>query len=338
MATRASENLFSVYVINLETRKDRRRDIEAELAREKLTPNWVTAVDASNDKSIKIFGKFRNEREVACWKSHLTAAKLALEENKAPYAVVLEDDAILRFGFAKRLNRLLSLALPDASSLRLGTLEYQWTTQTKEEGYWVFKNSIYGMHAMLYPLTRLPEVVSLLEKCEEAVDDYLSLTMKQNWCLPTPLVDQGLSPTDINSWGGVINRSFLKVTNLPKLLDWWGPPEEVKASETNEKILHILPGQRSEFALPEGWKIKEWKYYDDLHQFNRFAQQVPFHLWVIYLYGGITFPARVASQVLPFWSEKEIVIKFDSVSAPKGTLREKIRELLNTKLGMTIKE
>jgi GR25 family glycosyltransferase involved in LPS biosynthesis len=331
-----TENLFEIWVINLSIRKDRWRDITTELAREGLTPNRVNATDTSDKKVVKVFGKFRNEREVACWKSHVSAVKTALKDCKAPYAVVLEDDAILRFGFTKRLNRLLSSPLPDASSLRLGTLEYPWTTQTKEEGSWVFKNSIYGMHAMLYPVARLPEVISLLEKCEEAVDDYLSLTMLQNWCLPNPLVYQGLSPSDINTWGGVINRSFLKVTNLPALLDWWGPPEEIKPATTNTKILHILPGQEWEFTLPGGWELREWRYYKDIPQYNRFAQRVPFHMWAVYLYGGLAFPAIVSSQLEPFWKENEVVIKYDSVCAPKGKLRDEIRKYLAIKVGNTI--
>ena len=133
--------------------------------------------------------------------------------------------------------------------------------------------------------------------------------------------------------GKTIDASPPKVANLPELLGCWGASEDVKSSSTNTKILHILPGQEWEFTHPKGWELREWRYYKDIPQYNRFSQRVPFHMWVIYLYGGLAFPAIVSSQLDPFWKEEEVVVKYDSVCAPKGKLRGEIRKQL---MGKTI--
>ena len=79
-----------VQVINLERRPDRLARMRAELQKAGLTFEVQVAVDGQLDTHEP---KFLSKGAIGCWKSHVNAMRRIVEA-KAPFGLILEDDAV----------------------------------------------------------------------------------------------------------------------------------------------------------------------------------------------------------------------------------------------------
>ncbi|MCQ0969163.1 glycosyltransferase family 25 protein (plasmid) [Paracoccus sp. TK19116] len=93
-----------IYVINLPERKDRRDEMEAELAHLglSLTDNRVILFEASRPNDA---GKFPSRGARGCFESHLRVHQDILA-TEVDHALILEDDASFVSDFAKRFGQL----------------------------------------------------------------------------------------------------------------------------------------------------------------------------------------------------------------------------------------
>ena len=85
----ASEVL--VQVINLERRPDRLARMRAQLEKAGLSFEVQVAVDGQLETHEP---KFLSKGAIGCWKSHVNAMR-RIVESKAPFGLILEDDAVL---------------------------------------------------------------------------------------------------------------------------------------------------------------------------------------------------------------------------------------------------
>ena len=85
----ASEVL--VQVINLERRPDRLARMTAQLEKAGLSFEVQVAVDGQLETHEP---KFLSKGAIGCWKSHVNAMR-RIAESKAPFGLILEDDAVL---------------------------------------------------------------------------------------------------------------------------------------------------------------------------------------------------------------------------------------------------
>ena len=83
-----------VYGINLKRRPDRRTELEYEVGLAGLRLNLVEAYDGSVESTYPVVGKFRNSREVACWKSHVKAW-IQARADQTVWTLFVEDDILL---------------------------------------------------------------------------------------------------------------------------------------------------------------------------------------------------------------------------------------------------
>jgi glycosyl transferase family 25 len=113
--------VIPIFVINLERARDRRRRIEADLARLGLSATFLPAVDGTSiSQSIysKTYMRELLPGEIGCYLSHLNAAR-AVAESGSPFGCVLEDDAVLAPSALTLLRQDALLSLPDFDILRL---------------------------------------------------------------------------------------------------------------------------------------------------------------------------------------------------------------------------
>jgi GR25 family glycosyltransferase involved in LPS biosynthesis len=89
--TNSNDSGVLVQVINLERRPDRLARISADLHRAGLTFEVQVAVDGQLETHEP---KFLSKGAIGCWKSHVNAMR-RLVQAKAPFGLVLEDDAVL---------------------------------------------------------------------------------------------------------------------------------------------------------------------------------------------------------------------------------------------------
>lgn len=91
------ENFGPIYVINLESRKDRLDYIKDEFNKQNINNYQIfKATDGSSEDLSLIVENFNNlgisKNEIACSVSHLNAIKHWLENSDSEYAIVMEDD------------------------------------------------------------------------------------------------------------------------------------------------------------------------------------------------------------------------------------------------------
>lgn len=93
-----------VFVINLDRRPDRLERILTWLNRVELEAVRIQAIDGQN-ASLGILSRLRPS-EIACWESHQKAYALFLESD-FPYALILEDDAVINPRFKGNLPQTI---------------------------------------------------------------------------------------------------------------------------------------------------------------------------------------------------------------------------------------
>jgi hypothetical protein len=294
----------------------------------------IEAIDGRELSPNERIGLFRNVNEVACWKSHLKAVTHAISIT-TKYALIVEDDMIWRSTARDFFDTFDYHSLPKSDMLfyTLGYFSLPSSSSISEEGNWNRMYPTFGAHCYLVARNKAALLAGYLGRCHAAVDKFLTTT-KRNWVLSTSIADQRISASDLNNETPLAGTFYVRAFNRPKLLDWWGSVEEAMFSETVEstpKILHILPGQRWQFTLPEGWEIREWKFYDEIPSYERFARRIPFAWWVIAKEGGLVFPEILTDWVERYYSSTKITWHKDYICAPKGTMgvRNRIRLLLN---------
>jgi GR25 family glycosyltransferase involved in LPS biosynthesis len=98
------QNLL-IQVINLARRPDRLALVTAELERVGLSFEKQTAVDGQLET---LESEFISKGAIGCWKSHINSLE-RLVESKAPFGLILEDDAV----FGPEINEQFLLELTD---------------------------------------------------------------------------------------------------------------------------------------------------------------------------------------------------------------------------------
>ena len=185
-----------VQVINLERRPDRLARMSAELKKAGLNFEVQVAVDGQLETHEP---KFMSKGAVGCWKSHVNAMRRIVEA-KAPFGLILEDDAVFSPVFNDKflsemidlMNRnqidILQIGFVDwrnSISIRSGILEFliavlkQRGTKDSSGFRFILGEFLQTTHAYIVN-TRLAEAISdtfpgppLL-----AWDDYLGILAK----------------------------------------------------------------------------------------------------------------------------------------------------------------
>ncbi len=105
---------YRVYVIHLsEGYEDRRLHIEAHLPRRGVPQfDFITEGDPQHIEELNLSGQFEGEiveqiEAMSCAYKHIVAYR-NIVKNQAPFALILEDDVVLKRNFVSRLNTCLS--------------------------------------------------------------------------------------------------------------------------------------------------------------------------------------------------------------------------------------
>ena len=80
-----NNDIVNIYYINLEKRRDRKKNIETELKKLKNLKNFKFKINRFNAIKSDIHGG------IGCSKSHIEILKIA-KKNKLPYVIIIEDD------------------------------------------------------------------------------------------------------------------------------------------------------------------------------------------------------------------------------------------------------
>ena len=114
-----SDRGLPIYYINLASRPDRREHIESELAKVGLRAtriNAVTPADLSPDDLDRYCNKSRPRylmpAALSCTKSHIKAWHCLIDETRADWALILEDDAVLSTKLPSFLDEFLASPPP----------------------------------------------------------------------------------------------------------------------------------------------------------------------------------------------------------------------------------
>lgn len=205
------------YVINLQRRPDRREAIQAQLSPLNIEVSWVCAIDGSatdflqkHEQDLKRTSIFPNE--YACYLSHI-AAWNALIMGPHPYAIILEDDALIAPDFSEVIAQLPAL-LDVTPVIRLGALQ-------KQVGHSIAK--IRPHHRLLLPTKNLSGMQgyvlskhgaqslidhfsSINEPVDTSLDRYWQKSLPIAGISPVVVLHDRESPSDI-SGGGRKNTS-----------------------------------------------------------------------------------------------------------------------------------
>ena len=160
------------YVINLQDASKRRENMHADLARLGLEYTRVEAIhgddltlpiDEYDEQKFNILtGKATNKRMVGCYLSHIKALRTFLESTH-PYALILEDDAVL----PEQISPLLDAVLEQNVHWDLVRLT------AEKEGVYLPFSKLPGNHELVYNTRVLKNTAAYLvnrhaaERCVE---------------------------------------------------------------------------------------------------------------------------------------------------------------------------
>ena len=114
-----------IFVINLETRTDRWRFQQIQAALFRLNIQRFVAIDAVGGSNTYPASTLTGGA-LGLWATFASLCTELAEANQ-PAAVVLEDDAVLGFGFKRRLRRIVEATPPSTAMVQLGYLvESSW--------------------------------------------------------------------------------------------------------------------------------------------------------------------------------------------------------------------
>lgn len=133
--------MIPIFVISLKRATDRRRHIQNEFKKHRLAFEWYDAIDAQTTSDadlsalidhdvVKQHPIWLTKGAICCALSHYSVYQLVIERN-LPYALVLEDDVILKKGFIEALehavlqlkeNEVILLYNHNEQPLRLSSL------------------------------------------------------------------------------------------------------------------------------------------------------------------------------------------------------------------------
>lgn len=336
-----------VYCINLKRRPDRWAEVtqEAELAGiELIRVEAVDGADPSNHKMItdrrRSETQFRNDREVAVWLSHLQAIEAAYAAEQptdagtqpanSEYVIVVEDDVVFLPGFKERLPALLKSTPKQMSLFYVGYLRYSHSVLDPDSKgkKWLKMSPVYGLHCYAIRRVVLPELIKFMRNCDGPVDDYIASNWKKYVVAAQPLAYQRLeTASDITGWPGVCNPFNNHAWNPLCLKYLWQLPGKggigsryyhAEPIARNEKVLHVLPGQRLYFEPGPEWRVQKWESWDDLFEYKRFGKKIPFAWWAVYLHGGMAFPGELTPWLDKYWGAEAATVESDRVIGSKG--------------------
>jgi GR25 family glycosyltransferase involved in LPS biosynthesis len=123
-------NSFPVYILTLETRKDRQDEIKKSLTDLGVEHKFVYSNKIDNQKFHAL--PMANQTEVAIWNSHVRAMRQFLESN-SPWVMILEDDAIVhgarRDLFEKLIPKFISVFEKEFGIIQIG-----WIPNSEKKG------------------------------------------------------------------------------------------------------------------------------------------------------------------------------------------------------------
>jgi hypothetical protein len=321
--------------INLDSRPDRKTFVEEELRRGGVKNfTRVQGCDGNSEEFKALFAKvgnsgFKNPREIACNHSHIKALRTGLDlatSQHAKFVVIMEDDLVVVEDFYSKVIDALQKLPDDAFVGYLGFLNFfQNLDEYPKTNDWVPSGRVFGCHCYTLRVEMVPKLITLWENATLITDTFLD-TQPNKYRLTRAIgFQQFSSASDISSDAGVAGTFYQYTTNTLKTRDIWmelGIAEEPRI----DKILHILPGQRLYFSVPDGWEVKYWKYFDEIREFTRYGRKIPFEWWVIYYYGGMVFPVSLTNWLEKHYSESKPIFLGDVISGPRGWNR--IKEMI----------
>lgn len=219
-------NNWKTYYINLDKRKDRRENIEAELAKQGIVAErfsalsddddskcpdlkFVRSIDATTTTNLAYNKHLRRtliKGEWGCVFSHYSILKKHLNSKSDKILAIFEDDAHFCADFKERLKYLEDNFNLDwdifylSSSIRL-----PYNKKTDIKHVWKIEDLISCTHAMLFNPKSLPKIIKLIELHGRDIcvmDSIYSFLMPQlnAYCFIPGLVAQDMNtPGDINS-------------------------------------------------------------------------------------------------------------------------------------------
>ena len=171
---------WKTYYINLENRKDRRKNIEEEMLNQEIKAERFSALtDEDYDKfpNLKL-GKFSiysgSDKKIApkefvkgewgCFFSHYSILKKHLDSKSENILAIFEDDAHFCSDFKERLKYLENNFNLDWDIFYLSScikLPYNKKTETKY--IWKIEDTVYGTYAMLFNPKSISKILGMME-------------------------------------------------------------------------------------------------------------------------------------------------------------------------------
>jgi GR25 family glycosyltransferase involved in LPS biosynthesis len=119
-------NLLKVYVISLEDRLDRRKEINYGLTRNNIAFSFINGIQLKSGRSkihpkyfTELSRKHLTEGSIGCILSHYKTMKAFLKSSYK-YCLILEDDAIVSYGFKTKMISVMKLLPLDFDICYLG--------------------------------------------------------------------------------------------------------------------------------------------------------------------------------------------------------------------------
>jgi GR25 family glycosyltransferase involved in LPS biosynthesis len=131
---------YSVFVINLEHRKDRWLDVKNQ---EKTAPFSVTRIEALTPEQV-MTTSLTTEKVAACWESHKKALRIFIQE-ELDFALILEDDFQLSKSFLK-------FSFDEFEKTNLDFLQIGFLRTTIREAFYIRIENLYDLAIRIYGL------------------------------------------------------------------------------------------------------------------------------------------------------------------------------------------
>ncbi len=172
-----------IYCLNLDRRSDRWQKVSQEFSKFSINVERWSAIDGDNlieselvyiDKNISEekasrIGKIENKYSLACLLSHIEIIKNAKARGYKKI-LIFEDDVIISKDFSEKIKLISKIKW---KLFYLGASQFEWNDIEISDGYYSCKKTL-GTFAYAIDSSIYDELISLLERRNKSVDNYLS--------------------------------------------------------------------------------------------------------------------------------------------------------------------